>query len=62
MRADPNLKATPIILLTALDDASLGAVGEKAGATTTLRKPFDPEYIVEFLEKTLGRPGGRARL
>ncbi|HSB81397.1 MAG TPA: response regulator [Candidatus Methylomirabilis sp.] len=54
LRADPNLKDTPIILLTALEDAGVGSMGEKAGATLTLRKPFAPESIVETVERVLG--------
>ena len=61
LRADPHLKDTPIILLTALEDPGVGTMGQKAGATTTLRKPFGPEYIVEFLDKVLGRPSGPPR-
>ena len=62
LRALPHLKDTPIILLTALEDAGVGTMGKKAGATTTLRKPFGPEYIVEFLAKVLGRQGGPPKL
>lgn len=62
LRADPDLKDTPIILLTALEDAGVGTMGEKAGATTTLRKPFGPEYVVEFLEQLLRRKSGPPRL
>ena len=62
VRADPNLKAIPIILLTALEDLGVRTMGEKAGATTTIRKPFGPEYIVEFLDARLGRPPGPSRL
>ena len=62
LRADPTFHDTPIILLTALEDAGVGTMGEKVGATTTLRKPFGPEYIAEFLDKTLGRPSGPPRL
>ena len=58
LRALPHLKDTPIILLTALEDAGVSTMGKKAGATTTLRKPFGPEYIVEFLAKVLGRQPG----
>ena len=56
LRADPRLKDTPIILLTALEDLGVRSMGKKAGATTTLRKPFGPEYVVEFLDTILGRP------
>lgn len=54
LRADPNIKNTPIILLTALEDAGVGSMGEKAGATLTLRKPFAPESILETVERVLG--------
>jgi len=62
LRADPHLQETPIILLTALEDAGVGAMGKKAGATATLRKPFGPEHVIRFLEKVLGRPGGAPRM
>jgi len=62
LRADPRLKDTPIILLTALEDAGVGTMGKKAGATTTLRKPFGPEYNIEFLGKVLPRKSGPLRL
>ncbi len=62
LRADPRFKLIPIILLTALEDTGVGTMGSKVGATTTLRKPFDPEYIAEFLDKTLGRTRGAPRL
>jgi len=62
LRADRHLKDTPIILLTALEDVKVGKKGKAAGATTTLRKPSSPEYLVEFLHKTLGRLGGPPRL
>jgi len=62
LRADPRLKDTPIILLTALEDAGVETMGKKAGATTTLRKPFGPEYIIEFLGKVLRRKSGPLRL
>jgi CheY-like chemotaxis protein len=62
LRALPHLKDTPIILLTALEDAGVGTMGTKVGATTTLRKPFGPEYVVEFLAKVLGRQSGLPKL
>lgn len=58
LRAEPNLGATPIILLTAMEDPDLGALGREAGATTTLRKPFGPEHLVRFLDNVLGRQSG----
>ena len=58
LRADPHLTQTPIILLTALEDQGVRTMGDKVGATTTLRKPFGPEYLIDFLAKLLGRPSG----
>jgi two-component system alkaline phosphatase synthesis response regulator PhoP len=55
LRAEPNLKETPIILLTALEDEGVGAMGNKAGATTTMRKPFGPAHVVSVLEQMVGR-------
>jgi len=62
LRADPALKNIPIILLTALEDVKVGRTGKEAGATTTLRKPSGPEFIVEFLDKIVGRKSGLPRL
>jgi CheY-like chemotaxis protein len=62
LRADPNLKDTLIILLTALEDDGVRSMGEKAGATLTLRKPFSPETIVENIERLLGWQRGPGRL
>ena len=62
LRTYPALQETPIILLTALEDAGVGAMGKAAGATTTLRKPFGPEYVVRVLEQMLGRKSGPPRL
>jgi len=61
LRLDPHLKDTPIILLTALEDQGVRTMGEKAGATTTLRKPFGPEDVVAFLDKLVVRPSGPPR-
>lgn len=56
LRTDPTLHDTPIILLTALEDLGVRTMGEKAGATNTLRKPFGPESVIDFLDQLLGRP------
>jgi len=47
LRADPKLKAIPVIPLTTLGDAGIGRMRKKTGATTTICKPYGPEYIVE---------------
>ncbi len=62
LRADPKLKDLPIVLLTVLEDAGVGVMGTKAGATTLLAKPFDPAYIVEVLAKILDRTNPQSRL
>ena len=62
LRADRHLTDTPIILLTALEDVRVGRAGKTVGATTTLRKPSSPEYLVEVLDKRVGRTQGVPRL
>ncbi len=61
LRADPKLTQTPIVLLTALEPQGMRSMGEKVGATTTLRKPFRVEQLVMFLDKLLGRPSAPPR-
>lgn len=55
LRADPDLRDTPIILLTASSDPSLAEQGAAAGATLVMRKPFGTDAIVETTERILGR-------
>ncbi len=62
LRAAPALRETPIILLTALEDAGVDAMGKKVGATATLRKPFGPEHLLRFLETILDRRGSPPKL
>ncbi len=58
LRAEPDLRGTPIILLTALEDAGVASMGAKVGATMTLRKPYDAQEIIEAIERALrGQPG-----
>lgn len=40
MRADPNFRVTPIIIITALDNTDSRVVAIGAGANGFLRKPF----------------------
>lgn len=61
LRAEPNLRGTPIILLTALEDAGVASMGAKAGATMTMRKPYDPEEIIQAIERILRAPPDKAR-
>ncbi len=58
LRADPDLRETQIILLTAIEKPDLAAEAREAGATLTLRKPFGPESVVMTIERVLGwKPG-----
>ncbi len=57
LRAAPVFHHTPIILMTAMNEPDLEAKGAAAGATLSLRKPFDPEQIVSTIEQVLGRKG-----
>lgn len=55
LRAEPTLRETPIILLTASDDPELGTKGRQVGATATMRKPFGSGNIISAVEQALGR-------
>ncbi len=50
MRADPALKDTPILLLTALEERMVDLWGREAGATFSMSKPSRPEHIVSIIE------------
>jgi CheY-like chemotaxis protein len=55
LRAEPGLRDTPIILLTASDDPDLGLKGREAGATSSMRKPWGSGNIISAIEQVLGR-------
>ena len=61
LRRDATLHDTPIILLTALNDAGVRPMGTKAGATATVRKPSNAGAIVALLATVLRRRGGAPR-
>ena len=50
LRADPALKGTPILLLTALEERMVDLWGREAGATFSMHKPAQPEHIVSIIE------------
>jgi DNA-binding response OmpR family regulator len=50
MRADAELKDTPILLLTALEERMVDLWGREAGATFSMSKPSRPEHIVSIIE------------
>lgn len=53
LRADPNLKRTPVIIVTAMSDPELKTRGVEAGANLAIPKPFNPTQIVALIKKAL---------
>jgi DNA-binding response OmpR family regulator len=53
LRRESALQYTPIILVTALDNPQIGSVARDAGATVYVRKPSDPERIIDLIEHVL---------
>jgi len=51
LRALPQYKAVPILLLTTESSESMKDEGRSAGATGWLVKPFDPNRLIEVVEK-----------
>ena len=53
MRADPDLKDTPIIIITAMEDPKLNVKGFKVGATLALQKPFESKRLIDTVKTAL---------
>jgi two-component system, chemotaxis family, chemotaxis protein CheY len=51
LRALPQYKSIPILLLTTESSDSMKEEGRSAGATGWLVKPFDPNKLIEVVEK-----------
>jgi two-component system chemotaxis response regulator CheY len=51
LRALPQYKGIPILLLTTESSDSMKEEGRSAGATGWLVKPFDPNKLIEVVEK-----------
>lgn len=51
LRADPQYRATPILILTTESDDSLKQQGRAAGATGWIVKPFVPEKLLKVVDK-----------
>ena len=51
MRADPNHKATPVLVLTTESDAAKKQRARAAGATGWIVKPFDPAKLVDAVRR-----------
>jgi two-component system chemotaxis response regulator CheY len=54
LRADPKWRAVPILMLTTESDATKKAEGRSAGATGWLVKPFNPEKLIEVVNRVCG--------
>ena len=61
LRADPAFRHTPIVIMTAMSEPSLEAKGTEAGATLSIRKPFDSAQVVRTVEQCLGKKGSPGR-
>jgi two-component system chemotaxis response regulator CheY len=53
LRALPNYKFTPILMLTTESDSSKKAQGKAAGVTGWIVKPFQPDQLVAVIKKLL---------
>lgn len=51
VRADPAHKSTPILILTTESDDAKKTEGRSAGATGWIVKPFDPDKLVQVVNK-----------
>jgi len=54
IRANPDYKFIPIVLLTTESQDSKKAEGKQAGATGWIVKPFTPEKLVAVIKKVIG--------
>jgi CheY-like chemotaxis protein len=59
VRADPNLAATPVVLLTARAQAADRAAAKAAGADGFVVKPFSPRALVHVIDELLATRGAR---
>jgi two-component system chemotaxis response regulator CheY len=54
LRALPQYKSVPILMLTTESSDAMKQQGKAAGATGWLVKPFDPQKLVEVVKKVIG--------
>ncbi|MBC7780545.1 MAG: response regulator [Proteobacteria bacterium] len=54
LRALPQYKTAPILMLTTESSDQMKAQGKAAGATGWLVKPFDPTKLLEVVKKVIG--------
>ena len=54
LRAEANYKYTPMLMLTTESAADKKAEGKAAGATGWIVKPFNPDQLLNTINKVLG--------
>ena len=53
LRENPQFKTTPILILTTESSDQMKQAGRAAGATGWLVKPFDPNKLIEVIQKVI---------
>ena len=53
LRDHPKFKSTPILILTTESSDQMKQAGRAAGATGWLVKPFDPNRLIEVINKVI---------
>ena len=53
LREHPRYKQTPILILTTESSDQMKQAGRDAGATGWLVKPFDPNRLIEVIQKVI---------
>ena len=53
LRDNPQFKSTPILILTTESSDQMKQAGRAAGATGWLVKPFDPNKLIEVIQKVI---------
>ena len=51
LRLDPATRETPVVIISAMDDAASKAKAANAGATAYFTKPFSPIALLKEIEK-----------
>ncbi len=59
LKADPDLRTIPVIILTAMNDPALNTRAFQVGAELALRKPADTAVVLRTIEAALGLAGIR---
>jgi len=53
LRESPQFKTTPILILTTESSDQMKQAGRAAGGTGWLVKPFDPNKLIEVIQKVI---------